>query len=272
MGVDPAIIVALISSAASLLIAISTAAWTARQNSKARHLQRELADLQATSQGELERLKHSLNLAAKKEERLTEAKLMLDRIREPLLTAASDLGERIDNIRNRNFLVYLHADDHRRQTALLSTQFRVARYFGRLESLYATLSVMRFERDEDTKTVAGLLADIGRAFATDRWEGFMLWREEQRAIGELMLQQPAALGDQCAGYSAFVDDYESKFKTWFTTFTEELERSGASKNARLARLQELLARLVIQLDEGREYVQMDQDGRVVKPTWVASSN
>jgi hypothetical protein len=270
VGVDTPITVALISSVGSLLVAISTAVWSDRQSKKARALQRELTDKQSASQSELEQLKHSLNIAARQEERRFEAITQLNRLREPLLVTASDLGERIDNIRYRGFLSYLRVTGHRRTTAILSTQFRFARYFARLESLYSTVSIMRFERDEDTKAVAGLLADIGRTFASDKWPTFMLWREEQRAIGELMSRSTTGNIDRCAGYSDFVNDYESCFQKWFATFAEDFESQGVERSERLARLQELLANLVIQLDDGREYVHRE-GGQIVKPIWIVRS-
>jgi hypothetical protein len=271
VGVDTPIVVALITSVGSLVVAISTTAWSARQNNIGRSIQGELADKQSASQSEVEQLKHALNLAARDEERRFEAIAQLNRLREPLLVAASDLGERIDNIRHRGFLRYLQVEGHRCETATMSTQFRFARYFARLESLYSVVSIMRFERGEDTKAVARLLGDIGRTFASDRWPTFMLWREEQRAIGELMLEPKAGNISSCAGYSTFVNDYEGRFRRWFATFAEDLESPGAERSERLARLQELLASLVIQLDDGREYVHRDEAGHVTTPKWIVRS-
>jgi hypothetical protein len=53
----------------------------------------------------------------------------------------------------------------------------------------SAIDYLRFERAEQTSAVAELLAGIARALATDRPDAggarFMLWREEQAAIGEL---------------------------------------------------------------------------------------
>ena len=58
-----------------------------------------------------------------------------------VVSLASDLGNRLDNIRNLGFLAYLDVEGHRRETAILSTQFRFARYFECLERLHSRHSV-----------------------------------------------------------------------------------------------------------------------------------
>ena len=134
---------------------------------------------------------------------------------------------------------------------------------------------MRFERDEDTKTVAGLLADIGQTFATDKLDRtgssgsprFMLWREEQRAIGELMCVAGESKQVACVGYSSFVNHYDT-YSEWFKTFVGDLESDDAAKSERLARLQSLLAQLVIQLDTERAYTRLTDDGRPEWPGWI----
>jgi hypothetical protein len=65
---------------------------------------------------------------AKEEERRSQAKVVLDRFRGPLLDAANSLGGRIDNIRNLSFLDYLQSD--RKRDVKLTTLFRFANYFG----------------------------------------------------------------------------------------------------------------------------------------------
>jgi hypothetical protein len=273
--VDTSIAVALISSLAGLAVATSSAAWTASQNRRARELQQNLAAAQSQSQIELEKLRHELQQSAKNEEQFSVAKAELDRYREPLLLAANDLGDRIDNIRNKGFLYYLDVADHRRDMALRTTLYRFARFFGQLDTLYTNLSFMRFERDEDTKTVAGLLADIGRTFATDKLDRtgssnrprFMLWREEQRAIGELMCETHDSKQVTCVGFSSFVKDYDG-YSEWFKAFAEDLESGDTPRSERLARLQSLLAQLVIHLDAERAYTRLADDGRPEWPGWV----
>lgn len=272
---NASIIVALITSSASIVIASSSAAWTAFQNRKSRELQKELATNQSRSQVELEKLKHELQESARHEEQSSQAEAELDRYREPLLLAANDLGDRIDNIRNKGFLHYLRVADHRHDTALRSTLYRFGRFFAQLEALYSDLSFMRFQQAEDTRVVAALLADIGRTFATDRLDRvgssgrprFMLWREEQRAIGELMCDRRDSKQVTCVGYSSFINNYDG-YSPWFSAFAEDLESGDAVKSGRLARLQSLLAQLVVQLDIDRVYSSFTEGGLPASPGWV----
>ena len=59
-----------------------------------------------------------------------EAKVVLDRYRGPLLDAAWQLGDRVDNIRNRGFFVYLSEGSGRAPEARRTTLFRFAYYLG----------------------------------------------------------------------------------------------------------------------------------------------
>src|SRR5829696_8252040 len=132
---DAPVVAALISAVSALALA----AWNTRQK---RRNQKD----QETAGKELETLKNQLARETKAEDRRTDAHEQLTRYRLPLLDAASDLGSRIDNILHEGFLAYLSADDPRRETALLSTVYRIARYFGTLEILYGRVNHLRFER------------------------------------------------------------------------------------------------------------------------------
>ena len=66
----------------------------------------------------------------KAKERRSDAKVVLDRYRGPLLDAAWQLGVRLDDIRERDFFAYLSDDSGRAQDAKLTTLFRVANYLG----------------------------------------------------------------------------------------------------------------------------------------------
>jgi len=103
----------------------------------------------------------------KKQDRRLAAREKLDRYREPLLTAADDLGSRINNIRHHGFLFYLGVSG-RERTALLGTLFRFAQFLGWVEILYGSFDRLRFETDKDTKTVAHILKTISKTLAVDR--------------------------------------------------------------------------------------------------------
>lgn len=125
------------------------------------------------------------------EERRSDAKVILDRYRGPLLDAAWQLGDRLDNIRRRQFFGYLSEGSGRAQDAKLSTLFRFAYYLGWREFVRTQVQLLRFE-NEDTRLAAALLNDVTWMLASDKLDGTwaMLWGDEQRGIGELMAEQP----------------------------------------------------------------------------------
>ena len=240
-----AVVAAIVAGVVSLLVTFGKVLWDARQ---------------------------------KKQERRLAAREKLDRYREPLLTAVDDLGSRINNIRNDGFLFYLRTRG-RERTALLGTLFRFAQFFGWIEILYGSFDRLRFESDKSTKAVADVLRNIGRTFAVDRLDRadpsdftttqLMIWREEQRAIGEVM-----RAGDdppRCMSFDSFVKEYDSRFAIWFGTFASQLDPASTPCSDRLAELQRLLASLIRELDVDRVLVQADPDGIVTEPRWAQPS-
>ena len=150
------------------------------------------------------------------------AKTELDRTREPLLAAALDLADRIDNIRHRHFLeAHLKSRESRRSViALTSSLHRFAKYWCIVETLYDKVALLQFREDAATRPVADTLRDIGRTFATDSYDGgrFMVWREEQRAIAEKMRADATPSG--CIGYASFAERYRDTFAEVVPVFVE----------------------------------------------------
>jgi hypothetical protein len=214
----------------------------------------------------------------KKRERRLAAREKLDMYREPLLSAVDDLGSRINNIRNDGFLFYLRARG-RERTALLGTLFRFAQFFGWTEILYGSFDRLRFERDKSTKAVADVLRNVGRTLSVDRLDRanpsdftttqLMIWREEQRAIGEVMRASDDP--PRCMSFDSFVRKYDSHFSAWFETFAAQLDPVSTPCSDRFAELQRLLANLIQELDVDRILVQTDPDGIVTQPRWARPS-
>lgn len=207
-------------------------------------------------------------LKAEAENRHRERKLSvqveLDALREPLLGAAKDLQQRIRNIQVNKFFHYLQDDDeHRQDVALLGTLYRFARYWALQELLYKRVNLLLFESEPGTKDIGKLVASIAATFATDRFrEGphLMFWREEQRAVAELMLdstREPSAA--KLVEFASFSKRYredegrESKedIAHWLSSFARDLRSNSIHKSERLKELQEKLALLVEELENGR---------------------
>jgi hypothetical protein len=225
-----------------------------------------------------------LDLEAKVEESRSEARVVLDRYRAPLLDAAWDLGDRIDNIVRRSFLSSYRGTD-REPVALSSTLFRVAQYFGWTEVLRREIQLLRFESADDTRRTAYFISLVTRRFATDwydsaeaieqakqwspeRWVALppghlMLWQEEQRGIGERMIEGD---GRACMGYASFTEHFEEKFAL-LSEFKSQLRTPGVETSQRLIEIRDALARLVEQLDDEQRYV-VDQVGYT---SWVEAA-
>jgi hypothetical protein len=187
------------------------------------------------------------------EERQLQAKAELSRHRKPLLEAAQGLGARIDNIQHNEFDAYFQSAD-RRDIAIKSTLYRFARYFATLEILRSQMTFLEFEDAAETKTVAERIVAVENALTSDSYRKFMLWREEQRAIGEATLARDEDGAVHCIGFATFVAEFDRRASTWLSRFQAELEERDAARGSkRLASVQKHLQKLVRQLDEEGRY-------------------
>jgi hypothetical protein len=191
---------------------------------------------------------------AKEEERRSEAKVVLDEYRGPLLDAAWELGNRIGNIRHGKFLETFLGTE-RAETAKLTTMFRFAHYFGWRELVRRKVQLLRFENEDDTRLVAGFIGDVTAILASDRIDGRrgMLWADEQRAIGELMVVDPPDAPSYVRGHAAFHRDYEKLFAPWMERLAKDVVSLEAVKSVRLELLQWGLFGLARRLDEEGAY-------------------
>jgi hypothetical protein len=200
---------ALIAGSASITVGLIAAYASSRQGKRTRALQQKVADEQRASQARLAERQHDfdrtlaafkdeLEQRAKAEQRALDAQQALELFRLPLRYAAEDLGHRISNIRTKGFLGYVTVENRRTETAVLGTAYRFARFFATLEMLYDRAEFLRLERrsaGDSSESVVGTLTEIGRTFASDKLDRadehdfrssrFMIWREEQRAMGEI---------------------------------------------------------------------------------------
>ena len=215
-----------------------------------------------------------LDAREKKRERLLVEQAERWRYRRMLLSAADDLGNRINNIRNQDFLAYLNAID-RRDLALSSTLFRFGQYFGWTE-IYR--EYLRLNPARDTNRVSETLVQITIAFASDEMNRgvsvdaqLMLWREEQDAIGHLMRQEGEV--PACVSFDVFMDKYETQYSRWFKKFADHLEPAFSHRqdSVRLARVHQLLADLIVELDDEKMFVKLGHNGEIISPNWARPS-
>jgi hypothetical protein len=188
----------------------------------------------------------------RKEKQRSDAKVVLDKYRGPLLDVAADLGRRIHHIRHQEFYKYAASASGHDQQAKLTTMFRLAQYFGWCEILRTEVQVLHFEHEHDTQLVAKLIGDITWAFSNDVVDDGSrgsLWPEEQRGVGEMMVARNEGSSSTCHGYARFVDEYNKCFATWMDTFADFVLAREATDSHRLRLVQWGLLGLVKQLDE-----------------------
>lgn len=189
----------------------------------------------------------STTLAARRD-----AEAILARYREPLVGAAYELQGRLYNILKLGFLSkYLVAgDEAQTRYAVENTLYVVAQYFGWSEILRREIQFLSFSDSERTRAVAERQHRIVELFQSDDprlGRPFLVWRGEQRAIGERMIERD---GDrlQCLGYAGFLERQEPAFRRWLERLESEIPEIEKAPNLRLIELQHALVDLVRELD------------------------
>jgi hypothetical protein len=180
------------------------------------------------------------------------ARRALEIYREPLLAAAYELQSRMYNILCRNFLATYVSDDQsgKRDAAIHTTLYVFAQFFGWREIIRREVQYLRFSRNRRTREIARLLREIEEAFLTDRWgRQLMIWRVEQRGIGDRMIQ-PVDGRMTCLGYASFIEQ-QSKMAEWLESLEHDLENLDTGGRERLTELQHLLLEVVKRLDQNR---------------------
>ena len=154
----------------------------------------------------------------------------LGRYREPLLLAAFDLQARICNIVEDGFAARHRAAPIRTSIATRgSTPYWIGDYLGWVEVLRRGLQFLDLGEDYRTHGLVERLDLVSRTFAnTTRFpaSAFRLYRDEQRALGEIMLEpvDGEVRRYQCIGYAAFVGRLEGDpgFARWFDRLGTEV--------------------------------------------------
>lgn len=178
-----------------------------------------------------------------------EQQLGLSEFHQPLLRAAFDLQSRLFNIVEGHFLKIYYREQDFKQYAVANTCYAIGEYLGWVELLHRSgqlrmsLSSSKFEN---------LIYDISRAFMSDSIQfPLMLFKGEQRAIGEIMLN-PMRGEKGIIGYATFVKQLnDPDFSKWFTRLEKDIEQLATEKfdyDERLIFLQNSLTDLINYLD------------------------
>jgi hypothetical protein len=184
-----------------------------------------------------------------------DARKVLDTYAEPLVDAAYELQARLYNILCLQFVdryVKNNAQD-KQDAAIHSTLYVFAQFFGSRELIRGEIQYLRFSRHQRTRRVSQLIWEIGEEFLSNSYgPQFMLWRVEQRGLGERMIG--SANGRvTCMGYAAFIEQ-RSTMDEWLKPLEDDLENLNDGGRRRLTRIQHLLLELVRELDDkGKRY-------------------
>jgi hypothetical protein len=182
-----------------------------------------------------------------------DAKRVIDSYREPLIAASYELQSRLYNILQLKFVEKYICDNEigRRNAAIASTSYVIAQFFGWREIIRREVQYLRLSRDRQTREIGQLLRDISETFLSDKYgHQFMIWRVEQRGIGERMIE-PVNGKISCRGYASFIDN-RSEMEEWLTPVEYDLEHLQDGGRNRLTDLQHMLVQLVRKLDDKRK--------------------
>ncbi|MFJ1911137.1 hypothetical protein ACIOGX_04265 [Streptomyces sp. NPDC088147] len=215
-------------------------------------------------------LGHRLQAQAKSRDRRD----YMSRYRDALLWAAFDLQSRIFNIL-RGYQVDLRGRRGFTSAFLLagteeqalyvkrSTAFLFAEYLGWAEIFRRDLQFLDLGSNRANQRIMFTLNRVSRSLGdahTSDAECFRIFRTDQRAIGEIMIDPDSEPGDRrCIGYATFCAQLtvEGAFSEWTQELLDHVElaaREPDKARDRLVRIQHQLIDLIDLLDaEGRRF-------------------
>jgi hypothetical protein len=212
------------------------------------------------------RLQHALSLQRARLERFEAHEDLTRRYREPLLLAAFHLQARIYNIVEGGFVArhMNSADPEERSYARASTLYRVGDYLGWIEILRRDLQFLDLGEERKTAELIERLDVVNHTFSNTEWfptSVFRLFRDEQRALGEVMLEPVGGKPRryQCIGYATFFERLErdAGFARWFSRLSAEVDKlidPVPGQLDRLIEVQHALINIISFLDpDGRRF-------------------
>jgi hypothetical protein len=199
------------------------------------------------------------NLATRREQASRKSALhdATERYRSPLLRAAIDLDGRLYSIVQLDFMKrhLTSKEPSEREYATTSTIFRLAEYFGWVEVLRRGVQFLDLGDEVRSQELTRLLHEVSLCFANSHEfpdAALRIFRDEQRAIGELMLDPVHGdpRGYQCIGYAAFSTKLSAdpSFVRWFARLGEQIRVMADSPPEFLDRLVQLHESLTLLLD------------------------
>ena len=213
-------LIPLVVAGISGAIAVASLAWQASTHRKDRQFERE----------------------TREEERRIEADRLVRKYRNPLVFAADELRSRVRNITGERFLERYGKSEY----VIVSTSFVIAELLCWMEIVRQEMQFLDLGDVDQTRRLNQAIYSIGRCLATDRLRGvdgqtalFMLWRQEQRAIGEQMIDRSAGVA-RCIGYAAFEERRgEFEGRPWFRRLFDDAQALAHAQTLAFPRLPKL---------------------------------
>jgi DNA-binding CsgD family transcriptional regulator len=234
------------------VVALGSAMITALLSARAGRQRLEL-------QAEIDR-QHAVRL------RYEERQDLMSRVRDPLLWAAFDLQSRIFNIVDQFFLgaYLLRGTVEERKYAKHSTVFVFAQYLAWMEIVRRRVQFLELaDNNNDNRELINLFSKATGILSSDAFPNpssnsfpdslFRIFRADQRAIGEIMIDVSPDGELTSIGYAEFCRklDSDSTFERWFASLSASVENIAAiddPSHPRLVALQHNLIDLINLLD------------------------
>lgn len=212
----------------------------------------------AVTSNKLERWKVDRQASLDRETRAGNAAGVLARYQRPLRATADELRGRLDNLLNDGFGDYFDQPEYS-QLALRSTLYRLSSYFGVVQLIERDTADLETPGEDNKSRISDDLAEVGKAFARDSQssgQSLMIWREQQRAIGGLMLNSSKGRGIN--GFEVFDESYTAIFERWFKpAFIRDLTSPTDAARERMTTVEGSLQRLIKHLDEDLGHRQLE---------------
>lgn len=189
---------------------------------------------------------------------------VLNKYREFICSAAFELQSRLYNVLAADFLYYAdHKDPSYVENVRFYTAFLFGQFFGWKEILRKEMHYLNFREGVEETLLLEKLDAVENYFSSDHLvsdSSFMIFKGEQRAIGEFMMVYNDAIKSyECRSYSSFTEALkEESFQKWMKPLSQHIESSikeyeeqGEFESERLMLIQSVLIDIIDILDPGK---------------------
>lgn len=224
------------------------------------------------------RFEAALENQQREQSKAEQAAQLLSRYREPLLLAADSFQSRIFNAVRDDYLpVYLHCGDpEQEQYARRFTVYTMAEYLCWVEIIRRELRFLDLGAEEENREFTRRMLAVTNTISSKVGPEthFRLFRGQQRALGELMMERENGSGRyDCLTYPEFCRrlDEDLVFRGWFERLLADVDLisdAPLDRNERLVRTQWALIDLIDFLDPAK--IRLGADHRE-KYEWTAPS-